>query len=64
VVRQQVLVVAVFCVIVLPLKIVGIHWAGLIAIPLTTIVVYALTHVYFYGFVFFPKIKSLLADSR
>lgn len=60
VVRQQVIVVAVFCVLVLPLKIVGIEWVGLIAIPLAAVMAYALTHIYFYGFVFYPKIKSFM----
>ncbi|MEO8121555.1 MAG: oligosaccharide flippase family protein [Rhodoferax sp.] len=64
VVKQQVIVVAVFCVLVLPLKIVGIDRIGLIAIPLAAVAVYALTHVYFYGFVFFPKIKSFITSSN
>ena len=64
VVRQQVVVVAVFCAVVLPLKILGIGEAGLIAIPLSTTVVYALTHIYFYGFVFYPRIKLFLTNSR
>ena len=61
VVRQQVVVVAVFCAVVLPLKIIGINQAGLIAIPLSTVMVYALTHIYFYGFVFYQRIRSFLA---
>ncbi|MFZ4478909.1 MAG: lipopolysaccharide biosynthesis protein [Rhodoferax sp.] len=64
VVRQQVVVVAVFCAVVLPLKIFGINSAGLIAIPLSTALAYALTHVYFYGFVFYPRIKSILTNPR
>lgn len=64
VVRQQVIVVAAFCVLVLPLKIIGIERVGLIAIPLAAIAVYALTHVYFYGFVFYPKIKSFMTSSN
>ena len=60
VVKQQVIVVSVFCIFVLPLKIWGIGWLGLVAVPLAAIAVYALTHIYFYGFVFFPKIKSLM----
>lgn len=58
VVRQQVIVVSVFCVLVLPLKIAGVEQIGLIAIPLASVIAYALTHIYFYGFVFYPKIKS------
>lgn len=63
VVRQQVIVVVVFCALVLPLKIVGIEWVGLIAIPLAAVMAYALTHIYFYGFVFYPKIKSFMTTS-
>ena len=57
VVRQQVIVVATFCVLVLPLKIVGIERVGLIAIPLAAVAVYALTHIYFYGFVCHDKTR-------
>jgi O-antigen/teichoic acid export membrane protein len=64
VVKQQVIVVSVFCILVLPLKIWGVGSAGLIAIPLATIAVYALTHIYFYGFVFYPKIKSFITVSN
>ena len=64
VVRQQVVVAVVFCILLLPLKLFGVNQVGLIAIPLSTIVVYALTHLYFYGFVFYPRIKSLLTNSR
>lgn len=64
VVRQQVIVVAAFCVLVLPLKIMGIERVGLIAIPLAAVAVYALTHIYFYGFVFYPKIKSFMTSSN
>lgn len=60
VVRQQVIVVAVFCALVLPLKIVGVEQIGLVAIPLAAVIAYALTHIYFYGFVFYPKIKSFM----
>ncbi len=63
VVRQQVVVVVLFCVLVLPLKIVGIAQFGLIAIPVAAVLVYALTHVYFYGFVFYPKIKSFVTNA-
>lgn len=63
VVRQQVIVVAVFCTLVLPLKIVGIEWVGLIAIPFVAVMAYALTHIYFYGFVFYPKIKSFMTTA-
>jgi O-antigen/teichoic acid export membrane protein len=64
VLKQQVIVVATFCILVLPLKIIGIERIGLIAIPLAAIAVYALTHIYFYGFVFFPKIKSFMTSSK
>ena len=60
IVRQQVIVVAVFCMLALPLKIWGVASLGLIAIPLVTTVVYALTHIYFYGFAFYPTIKSFM----
>jgi O-antigen/teichoic acid export membrane protein len=64
VVRPQVIVVSVFCIFVLPLKIWGIGLLGLVAIPLAAIGVYALTHIYFYGFVFYPKIKSFMTISN
>lgn len=60
VVRPQVIVVAVFCTLVLPLKIVGAEKVGLIAIPLATVVVYVSVLVYFYGFMFFSEIKSFV----
>lgn len=60
IVRQQVIVVTIFCTLVLPLKILGVGQIGLIAIPLATITVYAVTHVLFYGFVFLPQIRSRL----
>jgi hypothetical protein len=60
IVRQQVIVVAVFCMLALPLKIWGVASLGLIAIPLVTTVVYALTHIYFYGFAIYPTIKSFM----
>jgi O-antigen/teichoic acid export membrane protein len=63
VVRPQVIVVAVFCVLVLPLKIVAVEWLGLIAIPLATVMAYALTHIYFYGFVFYPKIRAFITTT-
>jgi len=64
VVRQQVMVVSVFCILVLPLKIWGIGLLGLVAIPLAATGIYAMTHIYFYGFVFYPKIKSFMTDSN
>ncbi len=63
VVRQQVVVVTLFCVLVLPLKIVGIGQFGLIAIPLAAVLVYSLTHIYFYGFVFYSKIRSFVTTA-
>jgi O-antigen/teichoic acid export membrane protein len=64
VVRQQVIVVTVFCALVLPLKIVGIQWYGLIAIPIAAILIYSITHIYFYGFLFLPKIKSFMINKN
>jgi O-antigen/teichoic acid export membrane protein len=60
IVRQQVIVVTIFCILVLPLKILGASQFGLFAIPLVAIAVYATTHVVFYGIVFFPQIRSKL----
>jgi O-antigen/teichoic acid export membrane protein len=60
IVRQQVIVVILFCFLTLPLKIIGIHYLGEIVIPLTTLIVYSLIHVYFYGFLFRHYIKSLI----
>lgn len=64
VVRPQVIVVLVFCILVLPLKILGVEAIGLIAIPLSAILVYGLTHVYFYGFLFYPDIKLCIENRR
>lgn len=61
VVKPQVIVVSVFCILVLPLKIWGVNSLGLLAIPLVTILVYASTYVYFYRFVFYSKIRSFIA---
>jgi O-antigen/teichoic acid export membrane protein len=60
IVRQQVIVVILFCLLTLPLKIIGVNYFGEIAIPLTTLIVYALIHVFFYGFLFRTTIKSLI----
>jgi O-antigen/teichoic acid export membrane protein len=60
IVKQQVIVVIAFCVLVLPLKIFGASQIGLLAIPLAAITAYAATHVLFYGFVFFPQIQYKL----
>lgn len=60
VVKPQVIVVSVFCILVLPLKIWGVNSLGLIAIPLATILVYASTYIYFYRFVFYSKIRSFI----
>jgi O-antigen/teichoic acid export membrane protein len=60
IVRQQVIVVILFCFFTLPLKIISVHYLGEIAIPLTTLIVYAVIHVYFYGFLFRTTIKSLI----
>jgi len=61
IVRQQVVVVILFCLLTLPLKILGIQYLGVIVIPLTTLIVYSLVHVTFYGFLFRSHIKSLIA---
>lgn len=58
IVKQQVLVVVLFCLLVLPLKIVGAAQFGVIAIPVVAILAYALTHGLLYGVVFLPHIKS------
>jgi O-antigen/teichoic acid export membrane protein len=60
IVRQQVIVVILFCLLTLPLKIIGIHYWGVVFIPLTTLIVYSFTHIYFYGFLFRSSIKSLI----
>jgi O-antigen/teichoic acid export membrane protein len=57
IVKQQVIVVMLFCILTLPLKIIGVNYFGVIFIPLTTLIVYSLIHVYFYGFVFRHAIK-------
>lgn len=62
VVRQQVIVVFAFCALVLPLKVLGVQWIGLVAIPSAAVIAYGLTHIYFYGFVFYPKIKSCITN--
>jgi hypothetical protein len=63
VIRPQVVVVVLFCVLVLPLKVVGIHQIGLIAIPLAAVLVYAATHLYFYGLVYYSRIRSIVATA-
>ena len=63
VIRPQVVVVVLFCLLVLPLKVVGIHQIGLIAIPLAAVLVYAATHLYFYGLVYYSRIRSIVATA-
>ena len=63
VVREQVIVVTMFCAVVLPLKLLGIHQMGLIAIPAAAVLVYATTHIYLYGFVFYPRIRSAVTTA-
>jgi len=63
VIRQQVVVVALFCVLVLPLKIVGIQQVGLIAIPLAAVLIYAATHLYFYGLVYYSGIRAIVTPA-
>ena len=59
IVRQQVVVVVLFCTLTLPLKIIGVQNFGeVVIIPLTTVLVYSTIHVYFYGFFFRNTIKS------
>ncbi len=60
IVRQQIIVVILFCLLTLPLKIIGVNYFGVILIPLTTLIVYSFTLVYFYGFLFRKTIKSLI----
>lgn len=60
IVRQQVIVVILFCFLTLPLKMIGIHFFGEIFIPLTTLMVYSLIHIYFYGWLFRHHIESLI----
>lgn len=64
VVRQQVIVVVVFTVLVLPLKILGANALGVVAIPLVSVVVYLIVTLGFYGVVFRSEIRSVLADAR
>lgn len=60
IVRQQVIVVILFCFLTLPLKMAGIGYFGVIFIPFTTLAVYAVIHIYFYGFRFRSHIQSLI----
>jgi len=48
---------------VLPLKIIGINQVGLIAIPLAAVLVYAATHLYFYGLVYYSGIKAIVTTA-
>ncbi len=64
IVRQQVIVVMLFCFFTLPIKIIGIHYLGEIVIPLTTLIVYSLIHIAFYGFLFRNPIKSLITEEQ
>jgi O-antigen/teichoic acid export membrane protein len=61
VVKQQISVVMLFVVLLLPLKLLLVGGVGLIAIPLTTIVAYIISHVGLYGFVFLPEIKQKIS---
>ena len=60
IVREQVVVVSFFSLILLPLKIYWVKELGLIAIPVTTVIVYLITHATAYGYFFWPKIRSKL----
>ena len=53
------MVVVVFCTVLLPLKVWAVGQCGLIAVPLCTALVYLLTHLIAYGYVFLPKIQSI-----
>ena len=64
IVKQQVMVVSIFCLLVLPLKIFGAIEIGLIAIPVAAILTYALTHGLLYGVVFLPHIRSTMDAGR
>jgi O-antigen/teichoic acid export membrane protein len=64
IVKQQVMVVSIFCLLVLPLKVIGASEIGLIAIPVAAILTYALTHGLMYGVVFLPQLRSTLKVGR
>lgn len=61
VVREQTVVVVVFCALLLPLKVWAVGQWGLMAVPLCTALVFLLTHFTAYGYVYMPKIQSILA---
>ncbi len=61
IVKQQISVVMLFVVLVLPLKFVLVGSMGLIAIPVATIAAYLISHVGLYGFVFLSDIRQKIA---
>jgi hypothetical protein len=61
IVREQTVVVAVFCAVLLPLKIWAVGQWGLLAVPLSTALVLLLTHLSAYGYLYLPKIQSLVS---
>jgi len=64
IIKQQVMVITTFCLLVLPLKIFGAIEVGLIAIPVSAILAYSLTHGLFYGVFFLPQIRYTLETGR
>lgn len=61
IVKQQVIVVIVFTTLVFPLKILGVNFLGVLAVPLASVVVYFVVTLGFYGVVFRSEIRSVLA---
>lgn len=64
IVRQQVIVVLVFTLAALPMKILGVQMLGIIAIPLISAGVYLIVTVGFYGVLFRPRLRAVLAEGR
>ena len=64
IVREQTVVVLVFCALLLPFKVWAVGQWGLIAVPLCTAGVFLLTHLTAYGYVFLPKIQSIWAEEQ
>ena len=60
VVRQQVIAVTLFIIIVLPLKLSLVNSIGIIAIPLATIVAYIFANTYVYGYLCLKDIQQKL----
>ena len=64
IVREQTVVVAVFCTVLLPLKIWAVGQWGLLAVPLSAALVYLLTHLLAYGYVYLPTIQSIATGQQ